>query len=105
MVKYTKKINATDTQRASYAQIKDSPTALTESKKVKSFLTKSDEAHSRRQMQEVLGLKINHMTRVINDFKRDDTIQVVFKKKCEYTGVRVEFYGLTSKEYKTPKES
>jgi len=89
-----KKINATLTQIISYAQYKESNKAGLEKQYVLQVLQIHDQAFSRRQIQELTGLPINHLTRLFYDLENEGYIYVSKTDKCQYTGHRVNFYSL-----------
>jgi Trp operon repressor len=89
-----KKINATLTQIISYAQFKESNKAVLEKQYVLEVFKLLNKECSRRQIQELTGLPINHVTRILYDLEIDQCIYVSKTAKCQYTSRTVNHYSL-----------
>ena len=88
-----KKIKATLTQILSYKEYKNSGNCANENQFVLALLNYIDQPTSRRHIQELSGLPINHLTRVFYDLENDGSIYVSKLDKCRYTGRKVNHYS------------
>lgn len=90
-----KQINATLTQILSYKEYRDSGNCVNENQFVLTLLKYLNQPTTRRHIQELSGLPINHLTRVFYDLENSGKIQVAKVDVCQYTGRRVQHYSPT----------
>ena len=93
-----KKINATITQIISFAEFKDSEKSINENQFVLALLRFLDRPTTRRHIQQLSGLPINHLTRVFYDLVTEGSIIVCKHDKCNYTNRTVQFYSVVKTE-------
>ena len=87
-----KKIKATITQILSYKEYRNSGNCANENQFVLGLLNYIDQPTSRRHIQELSGLPINHLTRVFYDLENEGLIYIAKIDKCRYTGRKVNHY-------------
>lgn len=95
-------MNASDTQRESYAIFQNSGRTAIEKKIVLKALAQLDKPVTRRQLSKITGLPQNHLTRVLYNLQHVDPpakplVEIAYKAKCPETNVRVQWYQLISK--------
>ncbi len=88
-----KEYTPTFTQILSYKQVKDSGSDLIEKQYVFDLLIQIGEPCTRREIQEISGLPINYMTRVLKDLEIQELIKVAKLDTCRYTKRKVQFYS------------
>jgi len=93
-----KQINATLTQILSYKEFKNSGKSVNENQFVLALINFINQPTSRRHIQELSGLPINHLTRVFYDLENEGLIYVAKIDKCRYTGRKVNHYSPTKIE-------
>lgn len=93
-----KKIKATLTQIISYAEFKKRGNSANEKQFVLALLNLINKPSSRRHIQELSGLPINHLTRVMYDLGKDGSIYVSKIDYCRYSGRLVQHYSPSKTE-------
>ena len=93
-----KKINASLTQILSYKEFKQSDNCVNENQFVLALLNYINKPTSRRHIQELSGLPINHLTRVFYDLENEGLIHVAKIDRCRYTCRKVNHYSTSKTE-------
>lgn len=93
-----KHINATATQIQSYHIYKAQGKDVNERKFILSVLQSLGVPCSRRYIQELTGLPINHLTRIFYDLKNRGLVTASNTDICQFTGRRVIHYSATKRE-------